>query len=293
MNQPNPNRTSRGKHWGTQPIAVVVDGTEESLRGVEWAAGEAALHKAGVMLVRPKGSVLRRVPGSVIDADVQRAREIIKAHNPDASIEVRTVGGGVKTGLVPVTLDAHMLVIAAGSEQGKRTRLGAPYAALLAAKAHCPIVVVPRNDLTATHVVVGIDGTESSEDAIAVAFEEAAARGAVLKAVHTWNDFQLTTAIAAEASLAWDEVETGEKVVLSTRLAGWRDKFPEVDVVEVVTKDSPARQLAHQSQSAALLVVGSHGRGPISGLIFRSTSETLMYASRCPLVVVRNGLRKE
>ncbi|WP_278315362.1 universal stress protein [Lolliginicoccus levis] len=293
MNQPDPKaRTSSGGSAPRRaPIAVVVDGSAECHAAIAWSAREAAMHGTGIQLIHVRGAVRNR-SGKAAFAD---ARAVLSAIPGGTSVEATelAVGGLLGSGFVPVTARAHMLVIAAGSTQGKRTRVGTPYPALLAAKALCPVVVIPREVTDGEHVVVGVDGTESSEDAIAVAFEEAAGRGVALKAVHTWNDFQLSTAIAHDTNLPWDAVETGEKVVLSERLAGWRSRFPDVPVIEIVTKDSPARQLAHQSRGAALLVIGSHGRGPISGLVFRSTSESLMYASRCPLVVVRKGLRKE
>ncbi|WP_187774264.1 universal stress protein [Lolliginicoccus suaedae] len=293
MNQPDPKaRTSSGGAARRRaPIAVVVDGSAECHAAIAWSAREAAMHGTSIQLVHSRGSVRNR-SGKAVFAD---ARAALGSTPGIAGVEITEIatGGLLGSGFVPITARAHMLVIAAGSVQGQRTRLGAPYPALLAAKAKCPVVVIPRDMTDEGHVVVGVDGAGSSEDAIAVAFEEAAGRGVALKAVHTWNDFQLSTAIADDTDLPWDAVETGEKVVLSERLAGWRARFPDVPVIEIVTKDSPARQLAHQSRGAALLVIGSHGRGPISGLVFRSTSESLMYASRCPLVVVRKGLREE
>jgi nucleotide-binding universal stress UspA family protein len=70
-------------------------------------------------------------------------------------------------------------------------------------------------------------------------------------------------------------------------MAGWQEKYPDVEVRRVVTRDRPVRCLLNHAVDAQLLVVGSRGRGGFSGMLLGSTSQALMYHAPCPLLVVR------
>ncbi|WP_046302128.1 universal stress protein, partial [Mycobacterium sp. UM_Kg27] len=122
-----------------------------------------------------------------------------------------------------------------------------------------------------------------SEAATALAFEEASLRGVELVAVYAWHDTGLldfpgidTAAMASEGELA-----------LAERLAGWRERYPDVTVRRVVVDDRPADQLVEQSQEAQLLVVGSHGRGGFTGMLLGSVSQAVVQSAHAPVAVVR------
>jgi nucleotide-binding universal stress UspA family protein len=138
-------------------------------------------------------------------------------------------------------------------------------------------------------VVVGVDGSPTSEPALAMAFEEAAMRGAGLVAVHAWVEFTSETAYvsARQFLVDWNAVETREHEMLAERLAGWQEKYPDVEVRRVVTGGRPAKCLLDEADDAQLLVVGSRGRGGFTGMLLGSTSQALIHHAPCPLVVVR------
>jgi nucleotide-binding universal stress UspA family protein len=100
-----------------------------------------------------------------------------------------------------------------------------------------------------------------------------------LVAVHTWGDQRADPIFGA--LLDW------ERQVLAERLAGWAEKYPDVTVRRVVTRDAPANRLLAQAQQAQLVVVGSHGRGGFAGLVLGSVSHALLYHAPCPVAVVR------
>jgi nucleotide-binding universal stress UspA family protein len=138
-------------------------------------------------------------------------------------------------------------------------------------------------------VVVGVDGSPAGESALAMAFDEASWRGADLIAVHTWIEFysDSSSASAGQFLVDWDALETCERELLAERMAGWQEKYPDVEVRRVVTRDRPVRCLLEHAADAQLLVVGSRGRGGLSGMLLGSTSQALMYHAPCPLLVVR------
>jgi len=158
----------------------------------------------------------------------------------------------------------------------------------LAAHAQCPVVVVrgPEPDDPMSPIVVGVDDTPVSEAAIAFAFQAAADRGVPLIAVHTWWDTFLDQ---SPAVLFRDEEQVYAQEQLAERLAGWSEKYPQVEVSRVVTRDRPAHLLLEQSRDAQLVVVGSRGHGEFAGLVLGSVSNALVHKAGCPVAVVRSS----
>jgi len=91
-------------------------------------------------------------------------------------------------------------------------------------------------------------------------------------------------------SLDWDAVEQEEQAELAERLAGWQEKYPDVHVQRLVVRDGAARVLVKQSAHARLVVVGSHGRGSVAGLVLGSVGHSVLHRADCPVVIVRPDL---
>jgi nucleotide-binding universal stress UspA family protein len=75
--------------------------------------------------------------------------------------------------------------------------------------------------------------------------------------------------------------------LLSEALAGWSEKYPDVQVIAETIRVHPARVLADASEAAALVVVGSRGRGAFAELLLGSVSQNVLQQARCPVAVVR------
>ncbi|MDF3048967.1 MAG: universal stress protein [Pseudonocardia sp.] len=134
-------------------------------------------------------------------------------------------------------------------------------------------------------VVVGVDGSPTSEAAAAFAFEAASLRGVPRVAVHVSRDLSVDPRMAP--LMDWDAVESDEREVLAERLADWLEKYPDVPVRRLVVRDRPARTLVEESGRAQLVVVGSRGRGGFRGLLLGSVSQALLHHAHCPVAVVR------
>jgi nucleotide-binding universal stress UspA family protein len=132
-------------------------------------------------------------------------------------------------------------------------------------------------------VLVGIDGSPVSELATAIAFDEASRRGVELTALHAWSDFE----VLALSGVDWPALQSEADRSLAERLAGWQERYPDVRVHRLVVRDRPARQLIDESQSAQLVVVGSHGRGGLTGMLLGSVSNAVLHAVRMPVIVAR------
>ena len=77
-------------------------------------------------------------------------------------------------------------------------------------------------------------------------------------------------------------VLTAARETLTERLAGWRERYPDVNVHPRVVLDHPARHLLDEARTAQLVVVGSHGRGGFGGMLLGSVSPPTSTARRPP-----------
>ncbi|WP_068278558.1 universal stress protein [Aldersonia kunmingensis] len=196
--------------------------------------------------------------------------------------------------LVELSHEAQLVVIGE-SGAGRLGAIGST-AVAVTSHAHAPVVVVRNargSDLPPRTgpVVVGVDGSALSDHAIALAFDEASRRNAPLIALHTWSDIGLSTAKYAGDSGHLTppiDYEVIERAMLAERLAGWQEKYPDVNVERRVYADAPRDRLLELSDEAQLLVVGSRGRGGFRGLLLGSVSNALVAHARCPVLVARS-----
>jgi len=86
----------------------------------------------------------------------------------------------------------------------------------------------------------------------------------------------------------WRQLKTRERAALTDSLTQWRKRYPGVDVVEKSVSGEPAKVLVDESAAAALLVVGSHGRGGFGGLLLGSVSHAALDHAHCPVAVLRH-----
>jgi nucleotide-binding universal stress UspA family protein len=286
-----------------RPVVVGVDGSESALQAVRWAAQEAHRRRVPLRLVNAFGWTTGHHlgdPGLGTDYRtvlLQNARDEVAAAvagaagvAPELAIEQEVVTGFPVPVLNAEAARAQLVVLGDRGLGGFTGLLVGSVAVALSAHAPCPVVVV-RGPMPGVPpplegpVVVGIDGSPTSEAALAFAFEAADLRGVPLLAVHTWTDYQIESTMVAV--LEGDAIDADEHRLLAERLAGWGEKFPDVAVQRFVTRYRPARTLMEQSAHAQLVVVGSRGRGGFAGMLLGSVSHALLHHAGCPVAVVR------
>jgi nucleotide-binding universal stress UspA family protein len=138
-------------------------------------------------------------------------------------------------------------------------------------------------------VVVGVDGTPTPDTVLREAFAAAQRRGCPLVALHAWQD-PTADMRAARGRADGEQEESWQQSVsdaLAERLAQVGAEFESVQVTAVTSPQRPAAALLEQAQSAQLVVVGTRGRGEITGLLLGSTSRAMVQHSPCPVIVVR------
>ena len=132
-------------------------------------------------------------------------------------------------------------------------------------------------------VLVGIDGSAASESAAAIAFNEASWRGVELVALHAWNDADMSMI----PSMEWSALQARAEETLAERLAGFGERYPDVEIRRLVVWNQPARHLLEHADAAQLVVVGSHGRGGFAGMLLGSVGTAVVHAARTPVIVAR------
>jgi len=132
-------------------------------------------------------------------------------------------------------------------------------------------------------IVVGVDGSIGARVALKWALEEARLRGVELDVVHAWEYLGVVTV----GYIAVDRTQMEEAAqLLVERMLEQVGAAKDDDVHAMVVEGAPARVLLDASRGAALVVVGSRGRGGFSGMLLGSVSRQVVHHARCPVVVV-------
>lgn len=288
---------------GELGILVGVDGSPESLAAVRWAAQEAVLRRRPVTLMHVVSPIVVTWPIEPVITDFyewqeDNATEVLKQSQetlhsaaegsspPDVRVELRH--DGIIAELSKASENADMLVVGSrGLGPVGGAVLGSVSRALLH-HAQCPVVVAKEGVVRRTDrnlpVLLGIDGSPASEAATAFAFDEASRRGVELVALHAWSD----VAVFPILGMDWHTYEQQGHEILSERLAGWQETYPDVRISRRIVCDKAARWLIDESKQAQLVVVGSRGRGGIASMLLGSVSTAVAEAATAPVAVVRS-----
>lgn len=134
-------------------------------------------------------------------------------------------------------------------------------------------------------IVVGVDGSETSKDALRWAARQAELTGAQLEAVTVW---QLPVSYGAARDFAGVDFAEEAEETLRAAVGEVLGASPRVPVAQRVIEGHPGRVLLEASLHAALLVVGSRGRGGFTGMLLGSVSQHCVQHAVCPVVVIRH-----
>ena len=291
-------------------ILVGVDGSAAALGAVRWAAHDAALRNLPLTLVHVvntpvPGRLQVPVPAGFRPWQEKRAREFIKSaievaeesigERGPVQIDSKVFYSATVPTLVGLSKEVEMVVVGYRGHGGVlvRTFLGSVSSGLVY-HAHCPVAVIHDEepqvaDVARAPVLVGIDGSLASEAATAIAFEEASRRGVGLMALHAWTDLRVSDFKESFPNFNWDGHLSHEEATLAERLAGWQERYPDVEIRRKIEIGEPARWLIEASKLAQLLVVGSHGRGGFAGMLLGSVGAAVVNRARIPVIVARQS----
>jgi len=281
-------------------IVVGVDGSAASNAAICWAAHDAAMRNVPLTLVHMLEAIVPTFPQipmpsgvavwqkdngrKILEEAVKIAEGAVQKNQNIAITSELKCSPPVPT-LAELSEEAEMVVVGSNGRGAiARVVLGSVSSGVVRS-AKCPVAVIRDEDRLIAHpeqapVLVGIDCSTASELATAIAFDEASRRGVGLTALHAWSD----VAMFEHPELDWKpEAWWG----LDEYLAGWQERYPDVKVERIIVFDHPGQELIEESESAQLVVVGSHGRGGLTGMLLGSVSNAVVHSVRTPVIVAR------
>ncbi len=230
------------------------------------------------------GSVAPPPLDDVID-EVRRTAESMMANTVGDHDPVFVVQGGAGHNLVDLADDADLLVVGTRGRNAVADHLLGSVSSHVVAHAPCPVVVVPRDAEAAqaiTRVVVGVDGSTQSLDALRWALANAP-EGAEVEAIQAWSyapyaGFEVT---ALDPALIEGQARASLNELVD-KATGEIDRR----VIRTVVSGDPRSVLAEAGETADLLVVGARGHRGVAHLLLGSVTTALAHRPPTPLVVV-------
>lgn len=296
-------------HHRSKGIVVGYDDSPSSVAALEWAAAMAGrwgttltvLHSADLAAapIEPAYDIAR-LPEAVgetgremLDEGVARARTLMA----DAGQVVGLLAvGSPAAELVHASKDADLVVTGSRGRGVLAAGLLGSVAFAVTAHAECPAVVVraERSAHPDRHhpVVVGIDASHPSERALDHAAEIAAISGATLHIVHVAHgsvspEAQAYVESANAGTAHSNAVRTHAEDIVRDAAERALAAYAHLTVETEVLYGSAGHVLSPLGAHAALIVVGSRGRGGFAGLLLGSVSHAVIHEAPCPVMVVR------
>jgi nucleotide-binding universal stress UspA family protein len=286
----------------TGPITAGVDGTDESLAALAWAAREAVRRDLALRVVhawRFQPNAAAEVADRdaqerwVRDAAEQAVAAVLERH-PGLTVTTDVLEGGPVGTLVAAAAQAQSLVLGSRGHGPLVGFLLGSVGQQVIAEAACPVVLVragdrPSSEVAGHEIVVGQHGEpEDSAPALRFAFETAAARGASVRAVRAWTLPPVFAYSPGSLRLLDDAggLEQYEQKALAEALKPWRKRFPDVHVVEHVEMGSAGQVLLSVAGRAQLTVVGRRAHRTAVGARIGSVAHGVLHHADCPVAVV-------
>lgn len=283
------------------PVLVGVDGSPPSDVAVVWAARHAQAthrplaiaHGTGAPDVNsfafdiPEARQALRDDGARI---TEAARTLAHSTSPEIDITLEVAVADPRQMLRQRAVPGTLVVLGARG-LGRITGLVlGSVASALVGQPPGPVVIArsepETGDAAVKPVVVGVDGTGSSSGAIDLAYETASREKRPLEAIYGLG--------VSDAYSYWDlpsdeqltKLREQYELRVAAALAGHAERFPDVTVRIVLSTDSPAHALRRASKTASMVVLGTRGRGPMTGRLLGSVSRSVVERGRSTVAVV-------
>ncbi|MFI7413380.1 universal stress protein [Streptomyces sp. NPDC049627] len=294
------------------PVMAGVDGSAESLAAAEWAAREAARRDRPLRLVHAWNWHPRQGAGEPATAAqrylarraLRQAEDRIRRTCPGVKLDDEQIEGPATAALLHAADQADLLVLGSRGLSGFSGFLVGSVALGVVARATRPVVLVRAGEEAADEhllagdgspstgtgyrdVVLGIDLGDPCDEVIEFAFEEARLRGARLHVVHAWQAQSPIGLGPGDIGLVEGPAQADEWLgFLTAVLQVWRDKYPEIEVVETVTEGRPQSVLVRAASGASLLVVGRRTTDRPTGPRTGPVTHAAIHHVGCPVAVV-------
>ncbi|MFF9407979.1 universal stress protein [Streptomyces anandii] len=304
----------------SRTITVGIDDSPESRAATGWAASEARLRSLPLKIVHVQEPTPRRLAQTpLLDLEgYQRwagrlTRDFADdalARHPGIEVVTEQLRGNVADELCEAAGSAEMIVLGSRGLSGLRGFMVGSVSQGVVARAERPVVLVRAGEraagaqrtgtgglpstatpsrpagAAAAPVVLGLDMEHPDDTLLGFAFDAAAFRKAALRVVHAWPDPATSYHQFPGGVGLHDTFETGQAALLSKVLRPWRQKFPDLEVIEASRCGSPQQVLVDSAGDACLVVVGRRIRtGAFTGHIGHVAHSALHHIA-APVAIV-------
>jgi len=258
-------------------VVVGFDGSPDAHGALDWGRHEAMARKARLRVVVVVGfhdwavqarDILAASAATQWDVEVRPGdpRDVLtEASGPGSVIVVGSTGHSRVAGVLLGSVSQHLARHATG-----------------------PVVVVRGDTERAPGpVVVGVDGSPASQRALDFALAHAGTSDSTVTAVYGWDaSMRKGTPLAGEvpAEVAHETLEAERW--LAEAVSGHAERYPDVKLDSAAVPRPVVPTLVDASTTAALLVVGSRGRGAVEGILLGSVSQEVLHRAHCPVAIV-------
>lgn len=291
------------------PVTAGVNNSPESLTAADWGAREALRRGLPLRLVYawewlPQRGAAASMPADELehwpDRMLREAVAELSSRYPGLRITADRVEDQPVAALTAAARDAELLVLGSRGLGAVAGFLAGSVSLGVVARAERPVVMVrageleddehlpnsadlPAGGVRHREVVLGLDLGHSWDPVTEFAFQAAARRAAVLRVIHAWK---LPPTVRYAPGADEPSLEKREGLAVTAALLPWREKFPEVPVIEQLVMGSAPQHLVQAAPGAGLLVVGRWMRRPAAGTRIGPVAHTVLHHAACPVAVV-------
>jgi nucleotide-binding universal stress UspA family protein len=135
-------------------------------------------------------------------------------------------------------------------------------------------------------IVVGVDGSEGSRQALLWAIDEAKIRGSEIEIIHTWNFTPPLDPVGGYVLIPDKDFQESAQLVVDNLVKSVAELASSIAISTHVERGSASQVLMNHAKTADLLVVGRRGHGGFIGLLLGSTAAQVSNHAQCPVVIV-------
>lgn len=291
----------------TAPVIAAVDGSDDSLRALDWARDAARRRDVPLRVVHVRQYAAWGQPDVMVagepdeagDPVLDQVRDRLAAGSAGRAAEYVAMEGAPTALLPELGADAQLLVLGSRGRGGFASLILGSNGMAAARDARCPVVVVPRPGRevpdefparSGPRVVVGVDVDSPDDATLAFAFAEAARHGARLQVVaaYPWPvRFWATAGELAPSAVDQDEVEQETRTLAEGFLAPYLKEHPDVSAEALALPGDAAGALVAASKDAELVVVGRHRRRlSAPARMLGSVTQAVLLHAASPIAVI-------
>jgi len=282
----------------TKQINVGFDGTASSSEAVQWAAAEASARGALLRIISCCPEPMRStagIPWTTAEASsafertqarLWEMQQVIAVSHPFIEVLSEISLDGAAEVLLDHLRPDDLVVVGKGSHQDAAGSWLGDTARQVLRHSPCSVVVVPNSEVgtSVKRVVVGVDGSAASRQALQWAGDAADRHGAELELVHAWLYAYMHA--RPDSAQERDLAHVDAACLLDREIERARERFS-CDVSGRLIECGAATGLLGVAPRGDLLVIGSHGHKTIHRTLFGSTVDTVLDRCVVPTVMVR------